>query len=76
MVSEIFKLARIAHGVLLLGGGSICSNDDVINSMTSLLLPYFAHNVGGQLTPLTPLRLPPWIHLCFINCRSGGGIMF
>ena len=51
MVSEIFKLARIAHGVLLLGGGSICSNDDVINSMTSLLLPYSAQKVGGAADP-------------------------
>ena len=42
-----------------IGGGSTCSNDDVINSMTSLLLPYSAQKVGGQLTPLTPLRLPP-----------------
>ena len=41
-----------------IGGGSTCSNDDVINSMTSLLLPYSAQKVGGQLTPLTPLDLP------------------
>ena len=42
-----------------IGEGSTCSNDDVIKSMTSLLLPYSAQKVGGQLTPLTPQRLPP-----------------
>jgi len=34
-----------------IGGGSTCSNDDVINSMKSLLLPYSAQKVGGQMTP-------------------------
>merc|ERR550517_1470208 len=46
-----------------IGGGSTCINDDVINSMTSLLLLYSARKKGGQLTSLTPLRLPPYVAL-------------
>ena len=40
-------------------GGAPCSDDDVIISMTSLLLIYFGKILGGPGPPRPPHRRPP-----------------
>jgi len=54
-------------------GWAAYSNDDVIKSMTSLLLMWFAKKVGGPRPPRPTLRLPPWLkpwNLAWSYCLS------